>query len=77
MSYNSTYADLGYTVTVKASDNFSKDFPSATLKMNNDIILAYKMDGKALPDDSAPLKLVGKTLTKGQMVKSIVEIDLK
>ena len=77
LSYNSTYADAGYTVTVKAGDGFSKDFASATLKNNNDIILAYKMDGKALPSDQAPLKLVGKTLTKGQMVKSIVEIDLK
>ena len=74
--FNSTLADRGYTVRVKASDGYSADFASADIKMNNNIILAYKMNGKALPSGSAPLETVGSAITKKQMVKSVVEIDL-
>ena len=74
--FNSTLADSGYTVRVKASDGYSADFTSASIKMNNNIILAYKMNEKALPSGSAPLETVGSAITKKQMVKSVVEIDL-
>ena len=75
-AFNRTLADKGYTVRVKASDGFSKDFDVAAVKLSSDFIVAYKMDGKALADADAPLKLVGPNLTKGQMVKKIAEIDI-
>lgn len=75
-AFNRTLADKGYTIRVKASDGFSKDFDIATVKLSNDFIIAYKMDGKALTETDAPLKLVGTNLTKGQMVKKIAEIDI-
>ncbi len=75
-SFNMTLANLGYNVQVKASDGYTQTFTSATLKMNNDIIVAYKMNGKPLPTSSAPVEIVGSAITKQQMVKSVVEIDL-
>ena len=75
-SFNSTLADKGYTITVKASDGYSTQFASSDVKMNNGIILAYKMNDKALPAGSGPLMIVGSAIAKKQMVKSVAEIDL-
>ncbi|MBN1682011.1 molybdopterin-dependent oxidoreductase [Candidatus Bathyarchaeota archaeon] len=75
-AFNRTLADEDYTVRVKASDGFYKDFNSTFVKLNNDLIIAYKVDGKALSGSDAPIKLVGPTLTKGQMIKNISEIEI-
>jgi DMSO/TMAO reductase YedYZ molybdopterin-dependent catalytic subunit len=75
-AFNRTLADLGYNVRVKAGDGFSKDYNSTFVKLNNDLIIAYKVDGKALSGSDAPLKLVGLGLSKGQMVKNVGEIEI-
>jgi hypothetical protein len=74
--FNSTLADLGYLVRVKGSDGFYRDLTSASVKMNNDIIVVYEMDGKALPSNAYPLELVGAVPNKGWMVRLIAEIDI-
>ncbi len=75
-AFNRTLADEGYIVRVIASDGFSQDLNSTLVKENNDIFVAYKVDGKALGEDSAPLRVVGPNLTKKQMIRKLVEISL-
>ena len=80
-AYNTTLADEGYLVYVKASDGYKKSLDSYTVKHNDDLIIAYSFDGNHLPiaEKSAdktyfPLRLVGPGLTTGQMVYNIAEI---
>jgi DMSO/TMAO reductase YedYZ molybdopterin-dependent catalytic subunit len=80
-SYNTTLADEGYLVYVKASDGYKKSLDSYTVKHNDDLIIAYSFNGNLLPiaekpEDTTyfPLRLVGPGLTTGQMVYNIAEI---
>lgn len=75
-AFNRTLADSGYVVRVYASDGYNKDFESAAVKLNNDIILAYSMDGGPLPEKYFPLRIVGPELSGGQMVRNVVEIEI-
>jgi len=88
-AYNETLADLGYNVTVVASDGFSKTFTSQEVKRpaNNQeyidppFLVACKMNDSALPEQVNgkfywPLKLVGTSATGGKSVGNITEIRL-
>ena len=81
-SFSDTAADLGYNVTVKAGDNFSKVMTSSLLKRNDNFIVADSLNGAPLPKlDSGnkqvwPLKIVGSVPTSGQKVGNISQINL-
>jgi DMSO/TMAO reductase YedYZ molybdopterin-dependent catalytic subunit len=72
--FNDTVADMGYNVTVIAGDGYSKKFNSTTVARNSELILANEMDGAVLSEGIWPLKLVGPTLKKSEMVGNVVEI---
>ncbi|MCK4651673.1 MAG: molybdopterin-dependent oxidoreductase [Methanosarcinales archaeon] len=74
--FNDTVADDGYNVTVIAGDGYSKKFNSTTVARNDDIILANEMDGAVLSEGNWPLKLVGPTLKKSEMVGNVAEIRI-
>ena len=74
--FNDTVADMGYNVTVIAGDGYSKKFNSTTVARNNELILANEMDGAVLSGGNWPLKLVGPTLKKSEMVGNVVEIRI-
>ena len=83
-TFNDAVADLGYTVNVSASDGFSAKFTSATLKRNDNWIVADTVNGTALPKLDGkgkmfwPLKLVGSETTSGsQRIANITSITLE
>ncbi len=76
-AYNRELADQGaYTVQVIAGDGYTVELNSSFVKLNQNIVLANELNGAALPDTYWPLRLVGDDLTKGQMIRNIVEIKL-
>ena len=80
-TFSDTAADLGYNITVLASDGYSKVFTSSLLKRNDNFIVADSLNGAPLPKlDGAkqvwPLKIVGSVPTTGQKVGNITQITL-
>jgi DMSO/TMAO reductase YedYZ molybdopterin-dependent catalytic subunit len=75
-AFNTELAEEGYQVEFIASDGYSVTLNSTQLMGNNDIILAYLVDGEPLPEDKMPLRLVGEGLRTGQMVYNLIEIKL-
>ncbi len=74
--YNTVLSELGYNVTVEAEDGFSADFPSQQVARNDSIILANGLNGEPLPEDEAPLRIVGEGLSGKQSVRNIARIEL-
>ena len=75
-AFNNGLAVAGYDIMVTASDGYSKTFASADVARNDNMIVANKLNGEDLPEDRYPLRLVGPSLTGGQKVGMISEIQL-
>jgi PKD repeat protein/DMSO/TMAO reductase YedYZ molybdopterin-dependent catalytic subunit len=80
-TFSDTTADLGYNVTVAASDGFSRVFNSSFLKRNDNVIVADTLNGVPLPKLDGtkkiwPLKVVGSVPTNGHKVGNITQITL-
>ena len=80
-TFSDSAADLGYNVTVLASDGYSKVFTSSFLKRNDNFIVADSLNGVPLPKLDGtkkvwPLKIVGSAPTSGQKVGNISQITL-
>lgn len=76
-AYNRALADQGaYKVQVIAGDGYTVELNSSFVKLNENIVLANELDGSALPEPYWPLRLVGKDLAQGQMIRNVVEIKL-
>jgi DMSO/TMAO reductase YedYZ molybdopterin-dependent catalytic subunit len=76
-AYNDALADAGYTVEVIASDGYAVTLDSTRIDRNNDMIVAYLVNGNPLPDDYFPLRLVGDALEKSEMVGMIEQIIVR
>jgi len=74
--FNDTVAGIGYNVTVAAGDGYNKTFNSTIVTRNDELILANELNGTALPQEYAPLKLVGPDLAKSEMVGGVAEIRI-
>jgi PKD repeat protein len=80
-TFSDTAADLGYNVTIRASDGFSYTDTSATLKRNDVWIVADLLNGTPLPKQISgknvwSLKVVGTGLTGKQKVGNVTDITL-
>ncbi len=75
-AFDSAAAEAGYEVQIIAADGFTVKLTSQEVAKNNALIIAYKRDGSPLPENQWPLRLVGATLEKGQMVGQIATIKL-
>ena len=73
-AYNDALADAGYTIDVVASDGYTISFDSLRVKRNDNIIVAYLVNGNPLPDKYYPLRLVGSDLDKSEMVGMVAQI---
>ena len=76
-AFNEALAQTGYKVEVVAKDGYTVSLDSAPLARQNDVLVASLVNENPLPDPYAPLRLVGASLKKGEMVGAIGEIDLK
>ncbi|MGI6249947.1 MAG: hypothetical protein ACOYKD_01075 [Anaerolineaceae bacterium] len=65
-----------YTVDIIAKDGYTVTLDAFTTMRNDDIIVAYLLDGKPLEGEDFPLKLVGPELTKKQMVGGIAKVQI-
>jgi DMSO/TMAO reductase YedYZ molybdopterin-dependent catalytic subunit len=76
-AFNEELAKAGYKVEVVAKDGYKASFDSAPLARQNDVLVASLVNDNPLPEQYAPLRLVGASLKKNDMVGAISEIDLK
>lgn len=80
-AFNDEAADKGYSVEVVAGDGYSVTFDSAKIKRNDDLIVAYLVNGNPLVEKDFPLRLVGSDVGKkesvGGIAKIIVHLDEK
>ena len=75
-AFNRELAETGYQVSFIANDGYHKELDSSLIAENNQILVAYLANGDALPEDKAPLRLVGEGLTTGQMVSMLDSIEI-
>ncbi len=75
-TFNETLADQGYKVKVIAEDGYSYSFDISHVAHNDSMIIASQLDGEPLPEEDAPLRVVGEGLSGKQMVSKIAEIEL-
>ncbi|HCS40100.1 MAG TPA: hypothetical protein DIW44_11020 [Anaerolineaceae bacterium] len=73
-AFNDVLADAGYQVDVVATDGYTVTFDISKIKRVDTILVAYTVDGAALPEKYFPLRLVGDGLEKGEMVGAIEKI---
>jgi DMSO/TMAO reductase YedYZ molybdopterin-dependent catalytic subunit len=75
LTFNATVADTQYRLQVIASDDYNKTMVAKDL-VDMGAILAFKMNGTLLDEDSAPLKLVGSDLSGSSMVSMIASVKM-
>jgi len=75
-AFNDALAALPYTVEVVASDGYAVEFDSTALARNDTVLIADLRDGEPLPEDEAPLRLVGPDLVSSQSISMIAGIVL-
>ncbi|NLG26586.1 MAG: molybdopterin-dependent oxidoreductase [Chloroflexi bacterium] len=75
-AFNAELAGQGYQVDVVAADGYRVTFDSKTLSRNTTVILAFMMNGQPLGDEYFPLRLVGSSLKKAEMVGAVAQIVL-
>jgi DMSO/TMAO reductase YedYZ molybdopterin-dependent catalytic subunit len=72
--FDDALAQAGYTVEVVSADGTSVIFDSQFVARNDNIIVAYQMDGAELAAAEFPLKLVGSDVSADQSIGQISSI---
>jgi DMSO/TMAO reductase YedYZ molybdopterin-dependent catalytic subunit len=83
-AFDDALADTGYNIKISTADGSYQIFNSATVKRNNNIIVANRLNGEALPVTDPlnpaqrwyPLRIVGSGLQNGQRSGTVVKIEL-
>ena len=77
MAYNNALADQGgYEVHIVNSNGDMVTFTSQEVKRNNNIIVAYEVDGQPLPSTQFPCALVGSAVDQKHQISMISKIKL-
>jgi len=76
-AFNEDLAKAGYKVEVVAEDGYKVSLDSAPLARQNEVLVAFLVNDNPLPEQYFPLRLVGASLKKNEMVGAISEIALK
>lgn len=76
-AFNEALALAGYEIDVVAKDGYTVSLDSAPLARNNGVLVASLVNDNPLPEQYAPLRLVGADLKKSDLVGAISEIVLK
>ncbi len=75
-AFNEALAMAGYKVEVVAKDGYKASLDSAPLSRSKDVVVASLVNDNPLPEQYAPLRLVGSTLKKNELVGAISAITL-
>ena len=68
--------DQGYTVKIISGDGSSVTIDDSKVKLNDNLIVAGKLNGAVLSDPYWPLTLVGSDVTSQEMIKNVVQIQI-
>ncbi len=68
--------DSGYSVKIVSGDGSYATFDDSQVKMNNNIIIAGKLNGAVLSNPYWPLTLVGSDVPSTKQIKNIVQIRI-
>jgi hypothetical protein len=68
--------DQGYSVKIVSGDGSSVTLDDSRVKLNDNIIVAGKLNDAVLSDPYWPLTLAGSNITSDQMIKNIVGIEV-
>ena len=74
--FEDALADRGYKVRLTAKDGRAQEFSSAEVKRNNELIVAYLMDGLPLPENYWPLRLVGPSLDSAAQLGQVTKLGI-
>jgi hypothetical protein len=66
----------GFTIQIISSDGSVAEYTSDQIDKNDNIIVAYQIDGKSLPSAQWPLALVGSAVDQQHQAAAITEIKL-
>jgi sulfoxide reductase catalytic subunit YedY len=75
-AFDDALADKGYEVQVIGPGNQIVTLTSSEVKRNDNIIIAYRLNGQPLPDKQWPLELVGSAVTPQNQIGMITAIKL-
>jgi hypothetical protein len=67
-------AKAGYEVEIVKADGSSVKVSSETMFYNKNLIVAYKLNDEALPEEYWPLRLVGEGVGSSETIGQITEI---
>jgi hypothetical protein len=78
-AFNRDLVKTGYTIDVVSTDGYTVTFDAQRVQYNKNILVAYKVNDNALPEEYFPLRLVGDDLEKQEMVGmiSVIKVGLK
>ncbi len=75
--FNDFLAQVGYNITITASDGFKVTFHSSRVARNDSILVAYKDNDKPLAlDNGWPLRIVGNDLSGKESIRNIKYINM-
>jgi len=74
IAYNRSLADTGYSVDIVGGDGYKVTLDSKTIKLNNQILVAFLVNDGELPEKYYPLRLVGTGLKNNQLVGQVNKI---
>ena len=66
----------GYSVKIISGDGYSATIEDSRIEMNDNIIVAAKLNDDLLPDPYWPLTLIGSDISKSESIKNIVQMDI-
>jgi hypothetical protein len=75
-AFNRDLVKTGYTIDVISTDGYTVTFDAERVQYNKNIMVAYKVNDNALPEEYFPLRLVGEDLDKKEMVGMISQIKV-
>lgn len=75
-AFNRDLVKVGYTIDVIAADGYTVTFDAQRVQYNKNIMVAYKVNDNALPEEYFPLRLVGDDLEKKEMAGMIAQIKV-
>ena len=76
-AYDASAARKGYDIVIETATGEVVTIDSRDIAGRQDIVLAGKLDGGELPEESFPLRLVGPGLSEAQMPGAIVRIVVR
>lgn len=75
-AFNRTLVAIGYTVKVITGDGYSREFNSTFVALNDNVIIANKVNDGVLDDTYWPLRLVGTAIASSDRLRNVVEIQI-